>query len=57
MMLKSNNTQNKAIIIVIISSILLMTRITVPLSQANANSPFNIKDFKIIKFGVKIGNI
>ncbi len=56
-MLKSNNTQNKAIIIVIISSILLMTRITVPLSQANANSPFNIKDFKIIKFGVKIGNI
>lgn len=56
MILKSIDTQNKAIVIVIISSILLMTGTIVPLNQANASPPFNIKDFKIIQFGVKNHN-
>lgn len=56
-MTKSNYTQGKAITIVIISSLLLLTgTIAIPFGQANANPPFNIKDFKIVKFGVKNHN-
>jgi hypothetical protein len=56
MMKKSNDVHRKASAIAIISSMLLLTGIMIPFEKANASPPFNIKDFKIVKFGVKNHN-
>jgi hypothetical protein len=56
-MKKSNYTQRKTITIAIVFSLIFLTgTITIPFGQANASPPFNIKDFKITKFGVKNHN-
>jgi hypothetical protein len=54
-MKNANNCQYLLIIMAIGSCLLLITGLIVPLGQSNAQS-FNIRDFKITKFGVKNHN-